>query len=266
MTEPPVTPFSAPPSPSDTARRAYELFCLAALMILLMVLMERDYHLWALLPCLFGLGGVAGRWSLAVPMVLVALVFVLLDLGPFRGYRGPTSSDPLSDLLLCASVLGYAAAQYRLQGLAHTMVPADRRRRRKSEPREPRCRRGLGESELLLLLLALPVFAWLAPLVWDYWYVLARAVETGLPRQLPMPDLSPAVWRLLVLLWIPGLALLLWQLGLALCTWKQRGRTPEEAVLFMQDLFWRETRGEQRRLFRWLTRTRLRHERREERS
>jgi hypothetical protein len=265
MTDPTTPVNEAPATPADTGRRGYELFSLAALLILLVVLMERDYHLWALVPCLVGLGGIAGRWSLAVPMLLIALSFVLLDLGPVRSYRGPSSrSEPLSDLLLCAAVLGYAAAQYRLQGYARQMVPTDSRVRRTKGQAEAQCRRALCDGELPLLLLALPFFAWLATTARSYWFALAGWVQAKAAHV--TAELPPAVWPLLVLLWVLGLTLLLWQLLAAFGTWRQRGRTPEEAVLFLQDLFWRETRGDQRRLFRWLTWTRLWNERRKERA
>jgi hypothetical protein len=37
--------------------------------------------------------------------------------------------------------------------------------------------------------------------------------------------------------------------------------TAEEATLFLQDVLWKETRGEQRRLNRWSAWARLRHNR-----
>jgi len=47
---------------------------------------------------------------------------------------------------------------------------------------------------------------------------------------------------------------------------RQASATPEEALLYLQDQVWRDTRCEQSRINRWLVWARLRWQRRKERS
>jgi len=262
-------PPNGPPTPGD-AVRAYELVCLLALVVMLAVLVGRGHGLWCVLPLLVGSSGIVWRWSTALPLTLVALSFVVLNLWRFRGLRAHGYDfDPLGDFLLCAAVLGYAIGQHRLQAAASQLVPEDPRSRRKAGARgdkTPPAPRRLLDAEIFLLVLALPACALLAGLAWEALPPNWSAV--GLPlyyrRLIVLVDLPPALWRLVVLVWLLGLALLLrWALGVAL-NWGRRGRTPEEAALYLQDVLWNETRREHRRLYRWLAWARLRPERRKE--
>lgn len=239
-------PPNNPPDPAaDAAIRSYELFCLIALLVLLLVLIQRGHGpLWSAVPFLIGLAGVVGRRLMAVPVLVLALAFVLLDFGHFVS-GGLAAADSLSDFLLCSAVLAYAGSQARLQGLAGPMVPVG------SGPSG----RTLLEGEVVTLIVAIPFWTGLAPLVWD-----------ALPDDWYTFGLLPWAWRLMMVVWLLGLVLVLGGTARLLLTWEQRGRTADEAVMYLQEVFWTETRGEQRRLHRWLTWARLRHERRKERS
>jgi hypothetical protein len=247
-------PVSKPAS--DTAIRTYELFCLAALLVMLLVLVDGGLGLWSALPVLVGLGGIAGRWQTAVPILIFALGFVLVGFWLLAdAYRIP-ELEWLGEFLLCGAVLGYAAGQYRLQGLAGQLIPKD--------PRVPaprwavgnlatRSTRALGEMEIVLLVICLPPCVLLATWTWSM-----------LPDDLSALGLPPPVWRLVIFIWLLSLGTMAARLLLGSLAWDRRGRTRQEAVMFLQDTLWRETRREQRRLHRWLAWGRLRADRRKE--
>jgi hypothetical protein len=92
------------------------------------------------------------------------------------------------------------------------------------------------------------------------WEVLAPHVSGNPPTGNQHLDLYVRVWRLVVLAWTLILGAITCR---GLLAFLARGRRrPDEALMFLQDSFWRDTRGEQRRLFRWLAWARLRAKRR----
>lgn len=257
------------PAPADPVR-SYELFCLSSLFVVMLVLLIRGYGLWVALPFLVGAAGVAARWRMALPLTLVSLAFLLLDLWRFRGFRAPPSeSDPLGDFLLCVGVLGYTAGQYRLQSITRSLMPEDPRLGKPTAKKDtPRFTRPLLDAELPILLMSLPLWAWLAALGWEELPPDWRAL--GLPREFRRlvydAELSLPIWRLIVVVWILGLGLVLRSLLLVLLHRGRWGASPEEGALYLQDVLWRETRREQTRMQRWLAWARLREDRRKESS
>jgi hypothetical protein len=294
-------PDTAPP---DAGVRNYTFLGLAALLVLLLVLLERGVGMWALLPVLIGFGSLLLRWSPGPLLVLVTLAGLLFAsaLGRYPALGSHrTFASVLSDLLLCAAVLAYVAAQYRLHGLVLFLFPRDPRRPGAVPPRSGRPPAGprpstalpqrrspalASSSELVLLLLAVGLSVALAlvcrqqlvpdgPFVrfaggdWD-----TALDEGGESRYLSGPLAAAAlVWRgrfpFLEVLW--SVRLLLWSLGAglllasALIGYRAWGRlTPAEATLFLQDTAWAETRGEQRRIHSWLVWARLRRSRRKD--
>jgi hypothetical protein len=255
---------------SQAAIRHYELFCLVGLLIMLVVLMGRGYGPWSVLPLLVGAAGIMGRWRMALPLTLLALVFVFLDFWRVRGFhRNLHDFDPLGDFLLCIAVLGYASGQLRLQGLARPLVPVVPGGRRSAEEgKHPPPRTSLVDAEIPLLIASLPVCAWMAGVLWEElppdWNYLGLPIR--FQRLMREANLAPAIWRLIVLIWILGSALLLRLVLRAILGWRGSGADTDEAVMYLQDVLWRETRREQTRLQRWLAWTRLRADRRKERS
>ena len=74
-------------------------------------------------------------------------------------------------------------------------------------------------------------------------------------------EVADAAWQGMLVLWLVGggvLAVAAMLRYLAL-----RRLTAPEAALYLQDVLWRETRGEQRRLNRWLAWAWLRRRRRD---
>jgi hypothetical protein len=264
----------------DSVIRNYEHFSFAALLVVGLILVERGSGLLSLIPFLIGLGGIAGRWRAGVPLFLMAVAFAVTctNVRLFRRmFTGHWDVDPLTDWLLAAAVLGYAAAQCRLQGAAQSIVPADPRQSPKpteTSLQEPG-RQADFVRELVLLGLALLIWAALAPRLWDglprvaggvlpdpVWQALAPLVSERPSDELsaPIRDLLARIWRLVLLTWLLVLGTIIFN-GL-LSFLNRHKRRPDEALMFIQDLLWRETRGEQRRLFRWLAWARLRRERR----
>jgi hypothetical protein len=259
-----------PAPPADNGVRNYQFFCFCALVALGLILLQRGLGRWCLFPVGVGLVPVLFRWRLGPLLLLAALAGTLVLTGshgtvtlPWR----PPRSSPINDLLLSAAVLAYVAGHYRLQGLAHFIFPRDPRRL----PAAP-AKRGLvvpaqrspglaTPAEFVLLLLSLPVWAGIA-LFCSPWLIPPpdepRLFEAdGRP---PLEFMEQAVllaqfflngvWRSRLLVWFLGAGLLLaWGL-LGYLAW---GRlSAAEALLYLQDTTWAQTRREQRLLHSWL--------------
>jgi hypothetical protein len=274
---------ASPNGPSETDRwqtpgaRRYLIVGLGALLGLTLALAEKRHGLWSLAPLMLGSAALVGCWR-AGPAVLVTCVTVMLvarganidpltlflalspwgigQLPPVRLFSA--GGIDLADLGVGATLVGYAAAQYRLQGiLGHALPPNIRPqgppREGEDEPvyRRPVESGGVGEmSGLLLVLVGAPAAAVLL------WAWISRT---------PAPfDLAGRLWRPVLLLWLAGLTALLASVGLRVLGWKQA--SPEAHRLYLQDVFWQETRREQTRINRWMTWARLRRQRQQEKS
>jgi hypothetical protein len=258
----------APSELSQPAVRAYMLLALAALGGIFFTQLEQGAGLGSLLVLLAGLLGVIARLHSAPLLFLLVLVAqqILWRVSHPGFHRGvtPPSTLEVTDVVLCGAVLAYAIAYYRLQGLLGDVVPRDPRRR-EGAPRwrfwryawlprpapEVRSPRGVSPTEIPILLLTLPAAALAAQFIWA---VLA-------PRWGPL-QLPPPLWRILVLGWGLGLALLL--ASTVLKQWRRRQMSVEETLLLLQDMLWRETCREQRRMNCWLAWARLRRGRQKE--
>jgi hypothetical protein len=243
--------------------RLYEGVCLAALAGLFLLLLERGLGQLVLLPLLIGLGGVLGRGRLvgqtltlwrAAPYVLVGcLAFLVGPLGAYlrvlAEFRPSLEETTMtSDALLAAAVLAYVAGHFRLQGLEQTPLPGDPRR---DGPPQP-SRRPAPATEVAALGVSVLVWAALAALAWD-----------ALPADWYDLEIDPVLWRFVILIWLVGVGGLLAASLLAYASWQRLSRP--EAELMLQDIFWRETRREQRRVARWLAWSEVRRARKEQR-
>jgi hypothetical protein len=250
---------------SHPAVRDYTLVSLAGLLVMAAVLYLDGMSWWVLIPVLVGSGALLMAWAAGPPLVLACLAGLLLERARMWGYlfwSGP--SDVPSDLALAGGVLAYVAGHYRLQGLIRQARPIDRRnaRRRRNVPEseswfrpapERRPPSLVGSNEVLVLLIGVPVFALLGYVVW------ARlALETPSPGL----GLNPPEWRAVVLVWLVFLGLAATSAVLGYLRWTQASR--DECLMYLQDQLWSATRGEQRRINRWLVWARLRAQRRKE--
>jgi hypothetical protein len=276
--------------------RAYSLVCLSALLLMILALVLRRPDAWVLFPALVGAMGLVFRLRAAPLLVLAAVVLLLwtwwIGTNPgwmgysvgrwlwwlLRGYwvpfrlwgRGPrdlsgSGARPLSDLLLAVSLLTYAVGTYRLLGLTVRLFPPDPRRRAAAR------RLGPVEAKKVEALLRRPpalvthreIGALLGSLsacggaTYMFWVWLRQGRYTALP-------LSAPVWHGLLILWLLGGGVLLAAALLRYLALRRMSAT--EAALYLQDVLWRETRREQRRLNRWLAWAWLRRHRREEKE
>jgi hypothetical protein len=247
---------------SQPGVRGYTLVSLVALLVLVLVLAQRDLGWLALLPLLTGCVAVLAYWGIGPLLVILCVggALVVHTRFPIAGLpsRGPSSAP--GDLLLAGALLAYCAAQYRLQSLVRSIFPADPRHRRRlprgtpvvlpllpaEQARSPEL---VGANEIMQLLLTVLGCTGLAAVTW-----MALA---NFNRPL---DFDPWEWPVVAVAWLGCLiAGLTWVLAGHL---RWRRASPEESYLYLQDQFWRQTRREQSRLNRWLVWYRLRRQRR----
>jgi hypothetical protein len=229
---------------------SYMLVCLCALLVLYQVLDERGLDQWSLVPVVVGAAGVFLRWSASPVALIGAVVLALMAEGNYLLLESRETLR-IPDFLLCAGVLAYVMAHYRLTALAEPFPVERPPRKQQATPAPAPVQRERPEAlfisgqEMGLLLLALPVWAGLAQLAWQV-----------LPTSWANPGVLGPVWRAMLFFWIVG--------GLALVTasaldyWRRRTMSLEEANLFLQDTLWQETRREQRRINRWFAWARVR--------
>ncbi len=238
----------------------YMTVCGVSLAGILLVLSQRRFGTATLLPILAALIASLTRFG---PVVLAAALAISLNVPtrrPLVMSHGGVLDVP--DLVLCALVLGYAVAHYRLQAIVGRIFPADPRRGSARDPardqpfagirpaapaREARPPARVTREEV-------------AGLVWVFfWAALAQLLWRGLPAHGGGTDLEPPVWRALVLVWVIAAAGFAAAAYLGYLRWRRR--PPDEALVFLQDTLWHETRREQCRLNRWLAWARLRRRR-----
>lgn len=250
----------------NTPAGNYVLVCAAALLVLLLVLLQRGMERWSLLPILVGGPALLFRWRLA-PLMLLLSVGGLLYLDAalasprLRAWQSRLAPS-MSDFLLCAAMLAYLMGHYRLQGLQRNVFPHDPRLDR--QPRDDMATRAVGYSararvflflrrsarlvaaeEAVWLLVTLPLCAGAAQLLWLGIAWTQPGLRLGLSRE-GLLDVAPEVW---MLIWVLGLGLLI--VGSLFGYLSRRAMTAEEAALFLQDVAWKELRREQRRLHSW---------------
>jgi hypothetical protein len=158
----------------------------------------------------------------------------------------PRSTSLMSDLILCAAIIGYLMAQYRILGLHVAILPADPSR--KGEPPTVRDSQSVPGHEPFAALLLAGAAAIGSLFVWQL-TTLIRAPW----------GLSPSYWRVELLVWILAVGVILTASILGYFSWRRQSRA--EALMVLRDEFWRQTRGDQRRTNRWRAWARRRAER-----
>jgi hypothetical protein len=247
-------------APADVAGvREYQILCLFALGVVFLVDLQQGNTLLSTMLLLIGLLGVLTRMRIA-PIVFL-LAFAVMQWVKQRGWARfsgvpfPTRGGfPAQDVAESMAVLAYTLAHYRLQGLVLHIVPPDPRRRSGKRrwlifpPRIVLQRRPgtlVTPTEVAWFLLGLPLWAVSAQALWAL---------LGPPR--PLLDLPFWLARLVCFGWPLAVATLI--TATALDLWQRRRSPPELGALYLQDVLWRETRGEQRRLNRWTAWWRIR--------
>lgn len=240
----------------------YRILCGIALGVILLLNVQQGSIVAGLLAVLVGALGVLLRLRVSPLLTLLPIAGGQLYVRYLRGFvgsdpPGATAFEPL-DLVLCMAVLGYVAGHYRLYAIWFHILPADRRRRYRRESRlvvpadrvgklapSRRSPRLLTSAELAWFVLQLPLLALLAQGVW--WLLSFRWNLVELP---------PPLTRVLVVVWLSALGAFV--VGQSLRTGRHRQMDATTARTMLQDVLWDETRGEQRRIGRWLAWLKLR--------
>jgi hypothetical protein len=181
-------------------------------------------------------------------VLLVIAILHVVEQYTVNQLMGPDSQSPrvfdVADVLMCVTGLAYFIGHYRLNGLWHGVLPPDSRQPaasagEKSGPPRVRSEESLSVAELTGLVFAVPAFAVLGQLC--FWLLQQR-----------WPIVEPlARWRtVLIAAWT--LVLVVFLAAHAFRYWKRLQMDRVSAMLLLQDMLWHETRGEQRRLNRWI--------------
>jgi hypothetical protein len=239
----------------------YLVLCAICLSAIFLIQMESGLFTANLLALLIGMSALAWKLRLG-PLLLVILVAIgQLTLEPGLGrYFGPgryRQGMQLPDVLLCAAVLGYVVGHYRLQAIWFHILPTDSRQLTEAPPHgwrrwwkrptvlsEQRPARHITAKEIAFLVVTLPIWAVVGQLAWEL-----------VPSGLNVLGLPVRLVQILVVLWTLAIGGYLTSSFLGF--WRFRQQDPTAAQLYLQDQLWRETRGEQRRINRWLAWWRL---------
>jgi hypothetical protein len=238
----------------------YLVGCMVSLGLLAMAELGRGTGEQILLTPVLLVLGVLGMFAHFGSAPLMVLLFV--GIGEIYVDRSPLAYVPSQrqllfglvhplDLLLTLSLLAYLISQFRLHALTANLFPRDPRERREPPRDKPvpyAYRRQLAQKrtpqtlvigELVSLLLLPMLLTAAAVLVW--WQLSTAPHVFGWPEWIS---------RILIIIWsVFGLALLA---GGALAYWRWQTWSTDEALLVLQDIYWRETRREQARQYRWL--------------
>lgn len=253
---------NATPAPPPVRPQHYQLLCGLALGVVFLLLMQEGLLLFAVAVAVLGAAAVVLRLRLSPPLVLLPLVGGLL----YQQYLFPAWSSRgmlrVEDVALCAAALAYVAGHYRLLSLWSHILPPDPRQRYRAGAAAVVPVRQIGKvvahyrpagllttAEVAWFVLQLPLCALAAQAAWA---VLGRPREVlGLPpRWVQFVQLS---WGVVLAMLLAGQFFRFTRLLQA------DGVT---ARLFLNDVLWHETRGEQRRVGRWLAWARLRRTKR----
>ena len=264
----------------SSAVRNYMLLSFAGLLLMVPVLLMKGMDLWCIFPLVLGALSLMAHWRAGPIYVLIALGLVIwlratgrdpltcLEMVITLGATVPPSLSnvlptPFLDLLLSMCVLAFVAGHYRLQALVYHVVPPESRgqgpgkNRSTGQPAPERHnpRRAPGSiTSWEIPLLGLVTL--LCALLGEYTSVHVHELR-------PSFGMSPGGWQTVVFIWSSALILFVARaffsyLGI-------RRATRAEALLYLQDQFWRQTRREQSRVNRWIAWARLRYlERKEE--
>jgi hypothetical protein len=148
----------------------------------------------------------------------------------------------VADVLLCVATLTYLVAMYRLHGLWYGLLPADRRMPAETAARTEA---SLTSAELLGLIVPIPASA-----------LFAQLACLLLRQRWSVIELPPRWQQFMLVAW--SLLMVLFLAAHAFRFWRRLQMDRATALLLLQDVLWRETRAEQRRVNRWIVWQKLR--------
>jgi hypothetical protein len=218
----------------STGVRYYLAVGVACLGGIALMLLREGYGLYSLAPAIGGLMAVASRFG---PAALILILSTCLSLAPRQTQVATSQAISIPELVLCGCVLGYTVAHYRLQGLLFRIFPATMEPKNRPAVRPARL---VTREEVGALIIALPLWALVAMLAWRH-----RPETWGNPGVV-----RDWAWSAILLFWLAVIPA--WVFSTAFKTWLWRQISVDEAELFLQDTLWREMRGDQQRISRWL--------------
>jgi hypothetical protein len=263
-------PRDEPPAGDYDGVRDYTLVCATGLVVMLLALLQMRLGIWSFLPVVLGAMALLLRWRTGAFMVLIGLGLLLgarsrgfdpgalvsrtvdlvaswfmqvrsLPLGvyPRLPLRPPSL---LAELLLALGTLAFCAGYFRLHSLQVRLFPPVARRERSEQALKGPYRRPAEQvtlTEVVGLLVVVGAFVVLGQWAWQ-----------KLEVQTTDFNIDDRWWQAMLLVALGGGGALLGAGLLRHLAWRRL--SGEEARLYLQDVAWGETRGEQRRLNRWL--------------
>ena len=236
--------------PLPITPRHYQALCGLALAAMFLLQMQQEILIFFNLAMLL-LGALAiFHFTRVSPIVVFAVMAAgqLFDQHQQNEFFGPDHlgsyrSLDITNILLCVATLTYLIGHYRLHGLRFGVLPYDTRQ--ESVAAQARGETTLSAVELASLMIPIPLCALLA----DFTVVLLRQPWTVI-------GYLPREKQLLTVGWAVLLALFVAAHGFRY--WRRLQMDRATALLLLQDVVWNETRGEQRRLNRWIAWKKLR--------
>lgn len=236
---------------------SYYLFLgFSGLVVLCLVLLDR-LDIFALIPTGIGALGLAtflipARFGVLRKPLYFAPVFVLLSLAVFLGisYSSLETSVQLMDLLAAPALLAYLGAQYRLFALCGAAVPVDPRPRLdrpNGDLPEPRPPEQVTPREPIRLIAVMAACMIVGQLAWQWVMSDWLAIGNDMPEYLALKTVP---WRMISLIWLLGSGMILLIGVFRLLRIYRMSR--DESAMVAVDTLWAETRGEQRRIARWI--------------
>ncbi|MGE3805596.1 MAG: hypothetical protein AB7K24_13050 [Gemmataceae bacterium] len=226
---------------TDAGVAGYNAVCLVATGVIFLALQRMGLDQAALFPVLAALLGIGTRWSTA-PLLLLVTLAMCLSMGAARWLAASQYTGlRIVDFALCAAVLAYLLAFYRLQSIWSQVLPARPNLLEPNAKVEPirRPARLIDAHEMGWLLILLPIWAAVPQVVWAM-----------LPRESAIEVLIPPAYQAMVFVWV--LAMVGLSVAGVLEYLHRCQMTRAEAMMVLQDELWHETRREQRQLNRWL--------------
>lgn len=231
-------------STTSPVASAYLAMGFAGLALVGLHILQSPAQRWALVPVLIGACGLVFHWRSAPLGVLVAVAFAKVwPMWQFGSTALRQSTTLVSEAVLCGAMLTYVVAQYRLIALRAAMFPAESRK--SAIPRDPAA---VSLRETIAAIFAVVASAVAAFFLWQLTFTVR-----------PPWTIMRSHWRVGLLVWVVGLALLAIAATIAYFGWRRQSRA--EAMMILRDEFWRQTRGEQRKINRWTAWMRRRRER-----
>ncbi len=248
--------------------RFYLAAVVGSLLIVGLILVERGMGSAAFLVLVLGGLGLYTRAWYWPPLVIGLVALVLLaraqghDLvswfyrqvipwSRLRAFHSEYQPEPLLDAFLVLVLLVYLQGQYRLIGYLSRALPqegqigSDQRRPILRELPPMDTGEGLRGATVLAFVVVAAIFTWIL------------VSTTG-----PPVDLSREVWHGLLLAWLLATALLGTSTIVRIAFWREASRDVHR--MFLQEVLWRETRGDQARVNRWIVQARLKAQKRRE--